>query len=254
MKILCVGGGPAGLYFAILVKQRDPSHDISVFERNRPDDTFGFGVVFSESALSFLQYEDQVIYQQINRHCRAWDPIEVRLKDQALYCSGNCFSAISRKRLLTILQARAAALDINVRYSTEFDNLSLLKDYDLVVAADGVNSLLRRTFAEQFQPTVQVGTAKYIWFGTTKMFDALTFLFEENEHGLFGVHAYPYDKQTLLGHSCPALDRVLPGCGGNRPRRDAQSPTVVPICARLVSRKAPLLCISRAPGILLPDR
>ncbi|HZO76312.1 MAG TPA: FAD-dependent monooxygenase [Ktedonobacteraceae bacterium] len=196
MKILCVGGGPAGLYFAILMKQRDPLHDITVVERNRPHDIFGFGVVFSESALNYLQHEDEVVYQQINGSCQAWDPIEVRFKGQTLCCGGNGFSAISRKRLLTILQARALEVGINVCFSTEVDDLSLLKDYDLVVAADGVNSLLRRTFAEQFQPTIQVGTAKYIWFGTTKLFHALTFLFEENEHGIFGVHAYPYDEQT----------------------------------------------------------
>jgi len=196
MKILCVGGGPAGLYFAILMKQSDPSHDITVFERNRPDDTFGFGVVFPESALGSLQHEDEGVYQEITANCQAWDPIEVRLKGQTLLCGGNGFSAISRKRLLMILQTRAAELGVNVRFSTEFADLSQLKHYDLVVAADGVNSLLRRTFAEQFQPIIQVGTAKYIWFGTTKRFDALTFLFEENEHGIFGVHAYPYDEQT----------------------------------------------------------
>lgn len=196
LKILCIGGGPAGLYFGILMKQKDPSHEITIFERNRPDDTFGFGVVFSERTLSYLQNQDEEVYRQISSNCQAWDPIEVHFKGQALFCGGNGFSAISRKRLLTILQVRALALGVTVHFSTEFDDMSLLRDYDLVVAADGVNSLIRRTFTEQFRPTIEVGTAKYAWFGTTKMFHALTFLFEENEHGIFGVHAYPFDEQT----------------------------------------------------------
>ncbi len=196
MKILCVGGGPAGLYFGLLMKQQDPSHEITIFERNRPDDTFGFGVVFSERTLSYLQNGDEGVYQEVSRRCQTWDPIEVHFKGQTLCCGGNGFSAISRRRLLTILQSRALAVGVNIRFSTEFDDLSLLKHYDLVVAADGVNSLIRRTFAQQFRPTIQVGAAKYVWFGTTKLFQALTFLFEENEHGIFGVHAYPYDEQT----------------------------------------------------------
>jgi anthraniloyl-CoA monooxygenase len=196
LKILCVGGGPAGLYFGILMKQSDPTHEITIFERNRSDDTFGFGVVFSERTLSYLQNQDEEVYRQISRNCQGWDPIEVHFKGTTLLCGGNGFSAISRKRLLNILQVRALELGVNIRFSTEFEDMVLFSDYDLVVAADGANSLIRRTFAEQFRPTIEIGKAKYAWFGTTKMFHALTFLFEENEHGIFGVHAYPFDEHT----------------------------------------------------------
>lgn len=196
MNILCVGGGPAGLYFSILMKQKGHSHDITVFERNKPDDIFGFGVVFSESTLEYLQNHDEDVYQQISRNCQTWDPIEVHFKGKTLRCGGNSFSAISRRKLLTLLQKRAVDLGVQVRFQTEFDDLSLCQEYDLIVAADGANSFIRRTFAEQFQPTIDVGKAKYAWFGTTKVFSALTFLFAENEHGIFGVHAYPFDNQS----------------------------------------------------------
>lgn len=196
MKILCVGGGPAGLYFSILMKRQDPTHEITVIERNRPDDTFGFGVVFSERTLSYLQNQDGVVYREITRSSQTWDPIEVHFQGKTLFCYGNGFSAIARKRLLTILQQRARELGVEMCFQTEFDDLSLLRYYDLVVAADGVNSLIRRSFGDQFQPTIDTGRAKYVWFGTTKHFTALTFLFEANEDGVFGVHAYPFDEQT----------------------------------------------------------
>ncbi|MBA2285700.1 MAG: FAD-dependent monooxygenase [Ktedonobacteraceae bacterium] len=196
MKILCVGGGPAGLYFSILMKQKNPAHQITVIERNRPDDTFGFGVIFSERTLGSLQNQDEEVYQEITRACRAWDPIEVHFRGKTLFCYGNGFSAISRQRLLTILQGRARDLGVEMRFQTDFGDLSLLSHYDLVVAADGLNSLIRRSFGSQFQPTIDTGRAKYAWFGTTKRFTALTFLFEENEDGVFGVHAYPFDEQT----------------------------------------------------------
>lgn len=196
MKILCLGGGPAGLYFGILMKRRDPSHHITIIERNRPDDTFGFGVVFPESTVGSLQNQDEQVYQDITRHCQTWDPIEVRFHGKTILCHGNGFSAISRKQLLTILQQRAWDLGIHMHFQTEFHDLSLLQQYDLVVAADGINSLIRRSFASQFRPTSERGKAKYIWFGTTKLFTSLTFLFEENEDGIFGVHAYPFDNHT----------------------------------------------------------
>lgn len=196
MKILCVGGGPAGLYFGILMKQRDQPDEVTILERNRPDDTFGFGVVFSERTLEYLQSQDEVVYSQISRNCQTWDPIEVHFKGKTILCGGNGFSAISRKRLLNILQERAIELGVDLRFQSEFDDMSLFKNYDLVVAADGVNSIIRRAFAEHFRPTIEIGKAKYAWFGTTKMFTALTFLFEETEHGIFGVHAYPFDDHT----------------------------------------------------------
>lgn len=196
MKILCVGGGPAGLYFAVRMKQLDSAHEVTVLERNQPDDTFGFGVVFSDSTLGYLHQHDAGIYELIHRNCQAWDAIEVRFKGKTLRCGGNGFAAISRKRLLHLLQQRAIELGVTIHFQHEFASLAECRHYDLVVAADGINSTLRRRFEKAFRPTVEVGTAKYIWSGTTQRFDSLTFLFEENEHGLFGVHAYPYDEQT----------------------------------------------------------
>jgi len=196
MKILSIGGGPAGLYFGILMKQLDLSHEITIVERNRPDDTFGFGVVFSDNTLGYLQNSDEEVYQQIIHHCRSWDPIEVRFGGKTLRCGGNGFSAIARKKLLNILQTRAIAVGVDLRFQTEFNDAARLDQYDLVIASDGANSSIRRMFAETFQPTMEVGKAKYIWFGTTKRFDSLTFLFEHNQHGLFSVHAYPFDEQT----------------------------------------------------------
>jgi anthraniloyl-CoA monooxygenase len=196
VKILCVGGGPAGLYFAVRMKQLDGAHEVTVLERNRPNDTFGFGVVFSDSTLGYLHQYDAGIYELIRRHCQAWDAIEVRFKGKTLRCGGNGFAAISRQRLLNLLQQRALDIGVTIHFRHEFASLAECKDYDLVVASDGINSTLRRRFEKAFRPTIEAGTAKYIWFGTTQRFDSLTFLFEENEHGLFGVHAYPYDEQT----------------------------------------------------------
>lgn len=196
MKILCVGGGPAGLYFAVRMKQLDGAHEVTVLERNRPDDTFGFGVVFSDSTLGYLHQHDAETYELIRSNCQAWDAIEVRFKGKTLRCGGNGFAAISRKRLLNLLQQRAIELGVTIHFQHEFASLAECKPYDLVVASDGINSTLRRPFEEAFRPTIEMGTAKYIWFGTTQRFDSLTFLFEENEHGLFGAHAYPYDEQT----------------------------------------------------------
>jgi len=196
VKIVSIGGGPAGLYLGILMKQIDPSHEITVIERNRPEDTFGFGVVFSERTLGNIQHGDTATYEEIARHCQLWDPIEVRTGGKTIRCGGNGFSAIARKRLLYILQERAARLGVDLRFQTEASPPSAYKDYDLILAADGANSMVRRTYTEQFRPTMKTGKAKYIWFGTTQHFDSLTFLFEENEHGVFSVHAYPFDDKT----------------------------------------------------------
>ena len=196
MKILSIGGGPAGLYLGILMKSLDPSHEITVIERNRPDDTFGFGVVFSERTLDNIQHGDAITYDEIALHSQIWDAIEVRIGGKTMRCGGNGFSAIARKRLLNILQKRAIQLGVELRFQTEAMPPSAYTDYDVIVAADGANSMVRRIYAEHFHPSIEIGKAKYIWFGTTKHFDCLTFPFEQNEHGIFAVHAYPFDDKT----------------------------------------------------------
>jgi 2-polyprenyl-6-methoxyphenol hydroxylase-like FAD-dependent oxidoreductase len=196
LKILSIGGGPAGLYLGILMKSLNPSHEITVIERNRADDTFGFGVVFSERTLDNIQHGDAATYDAIARHSQLWDTIEVRIGGKTMRCGGNGFSAIARKRLLNILQERATNLGVELRFQTEAMSPSAYANYDLILAADGANSMVRRMYAEQFHPHIGVGKAKYIWFGTTQHFDCLTFPFEQNEHGIFAVHAYPFDDRT----------------------------------------------------------
>ena len=195
MKIAVAGGGPAGLYFAMLAKRADPRHQVTVYERNRPDDTFGFGVVFSEKTMGYLREHDQPTYQEILAGSNAWDPIEVRIHGQVLSCGGIGFWAISRKRLLGILQRGAAAEGVELRFESALaDPDAVLDSHDLVAAADGVNSLFRDRFAEVFKPSVEIGRTVFAWYGAALRFPSFTFLFEENEQGRFCAHIYPYEE------------------------------------------------------------
>jgi anthraniloyl-CoA monooxygenase len=195
MRIACIGGGPGGLFFAALAKQADPDLDITVFERNRADDTFGFGVVFSDATLAGIDARDPVLRDALTEHGRHWDDIEVRLKGERLRCGGNGMSAIARKTLLHALQERARDAGVDLRFETEV-GLDDLAGYDLVVAADGANSRARTQLADAFGPTEDVATAKFIWFGTSYMFSGLTFVHERGPHGVFAVHGYPISKDV----------------------------------------------------------
>jgi len=190
-RIACVGGGPGGLFFATLVKQADPSIQVTVFERNRASDTFGFGVVFSDATLAAIHQADPVLLRGLRDHGRHWDQIEVRLKGSRLRCGGNGMAAITRRTLLTLLQQRALEVGVELRFATEVPSLASLAEYDLVVAADGANSRIRGELADVFAPTVEVATAKFIWFGTTYPFEGLTFVHAQSPHGTFAVHGYP---------------------------------------------------------------
>ncbi|MFI7017194.1 FAD-dependent monooxygenase [Streptomyces sp. NPDC050164] len=191
-RIACVGGGPGGLFFATLLKQADPSAEVTVFERNRQDDTFGFGVVFSDATLAGIHAADPVLRTALAEHGRHWDDIEVRLKGQRIRCGGNGMAAITRKTLLQLLHRRAAEVGVDLRFSHEVPaDPAQLADYDLIVAADGANSRLRDRLADVLVPEVEVATAKFIWFGTTYPFDGLTFVHERGPHGTFAVHGYP---------------------------------------------------------------
>jgi anthraniloyl-CoA monooxygenase len=191
LRVAVVGGGPGGLSFAALVRRADPSVAVTVFERNRPDDTFGFGVVFSDATLSNLSDADPVLREALEEHGVHWDRIEVRLKGRRLHCAGNGMAAIARRTLLSLLQARAAEAGAELRFQAEVAGLDDLSGYDLVVAADGGNSRLRGALASTLQPGVETATAKFIWFGTTQRFDGLTFVHERGPHGVFAVHGYP---------------------------------------------------------------
>jgi anthraniloyl-CoA monooxygenase len=197
MKITCVGGGPGGLFFASLMKLADPSHDVTVLERDPRGATFGFGVVFSESTLGGLAAADPELDARLAAIGVRWTDIEVRHRGERLRAGGNGFAAASRKGLLALLEDRALELGVEIRHGSPVtDHAGLLATNDLVVGCDGLSSSCREAFREHFQPSVDVGRAKYIWFATPQPFDALTFVFAESEHGWFGVHAYPFEAGT----------------------------------------------------------
>ncbi len=196
MKVACIGGGPAGLYFAISMKLRDPSHDITVVERNRPDDTFGWGVVLSDETLENLERNDPVSAKAILENFAHWDDIDVHFRGQTVTSGGHGFCGIGRKRLLNLLQDRARELGVNLEFQTEVDALEAWKDADLIVASDGLNSKVRTRYADAFRPDIDTRRNKFIWLGTHKLFDAFTFIFEETEHGWIWVHAYRFQSDT----------------------------------------------------------
>jgi anthraniloyl-CoA monooxygenase len=198
VKVACLGGGPAGLYFAISMKLRDPSHDIVVIERNKPDDTFGWGVVLSDETLDNLAANDPVSAEAIREHFAYWDDIAVVFRGTRTLSTGHGFCGIGRKQLLILLQARARELGIELRFETEVESASHYKDdYDLVIAADGLNSKTRTEYAEYFKPDIDVRKCKFVWLGTHQKFDdAFTFIFEETEKGWIWAHAYQFDADT----------------------------------------------------------
>ena len=201
MRVAVIGGGPAGLYFALLLKKARPETAITVVERNRPDDTFGWGVVFSDQTLGNFREADPETFEQIESSFAHWDDIDVHVHGRVITSSGHGFAGIARKKLLHILQERAAGLGVTLRFQTEVgDERDLarlgLTGLDLIVAADGVNSAIRARHAPQFLPDLDVRSARYIWLGTTFPFEAFTFYFVENQHGVFQAHCYRFDEST----------------------------------------------------------
>jgi anthraniloyl-CoA monooxygenase len=198
MKIACLGGGPAGLYFAISMKLRDAGHDITVFERNKPDDTFGWGVVLSNETFENLAKNDPLSAGEIRRHFAYWDDIAVHYRGRKIVSTGHGFSGIARKKLLQLLQQRARGLGIALRFETEVAGAAeLAKTHDLVVAADGLNSRTRNEYAAHFKPAIENRKNKFVWLGTHQKFDdAFTFIFEETAHGWIWAHAYQFDADT----------------------------------------------------------
>ena len=223
MKILVIGGGPSGLYFSILMKRSDPSHEIVVLERNRADDTFGFGVVFSDKTIAEVESADPETYGAITDAFVHWDDIDVHFGGEVVRSTGHGFSGMSRQTLLTVLQQQAADLGIEMRFETEFGGFGVETGgsavvasgpeaealvgsgadpgpvrvdpaaWDLILASDGVNSTVREAWSDRFAPTFDWRPNRFVWLGTTKPFPAFTFYFRENEHGLWRVHAYQYE-------------------------------------------------------------
>ena len=199
MNILCVGGGPAGLYFALLMKRQDPSHRVVVVERNRPFDTFGWGVVLSDQTLGNLRAADAPSAQLIGDAFNHWDDIEVFFKERSVRSTGHGFCGIGRKQLLNILQERCLALGVELVFETDVADeqaLAARYDADIVIASDGLNSRIRNRYADTYQPDVDLRECRFVWLGTKKTFDAFTFAFEQTEHGWFQAHAYKFNADT----------------------------------------------------------
>lgn len=195
MRIACLGGGPAGLYFAISMKLRDPAHEIDLYERNRPDDTFGWGVVFSDQTVENLMANDPVSGAVIQNEFAHWDDIEVHIHGETIRSSGHGFIGIGRRRLLNILQDRARELGVRLHFEHEAsDDLDSYSGFDLVIAADGANSRIRTAHEAHFGVEIQVRKNKFFWFGTEKVFEAFTFAFEQTEAGWVWAHAYRFDS------------------------------------------------------------
>ena len=196
MKVHVIGGGPAGLYFSILMKKAWPQTRITVFERNRPDDTFGFGVVFSDQTLDTFESYDRESYRAIIGHFAYWDDIEIHFRGTTHRIGGNGFCGCSRGTLLKILGRRARSLGVEIKYQSEVSPLDpAIRDADLVVVADGINSRMRDAFADRFKPSVDLRPNFFSWMGSTRPFDAFTFFFRETEHGIFIAHCYQYEPQ-----------------------------------------------------------
>jgi anthraniloyl-CoA monooxygenase len=195
MKVAIIGGGPAGLYTALLLKNADPRHQVAVYERNRANDTFGWGVVFSDQTLENFRLADAPTYSAITENFAHWDDIDVFIHGRRITSGGHGFSGIGRKKLLEILQSRASDLGVDVHFCSEILDDSEL-DADLIVAADGINSVVRKKYAKHFKPDLDERTARFIWLGTTYPFDAFTFYFVENQHGVFQAHCYRFDDRT----------------------------------------------------------
>ena len=203
MRIAVIGGGPGGLYFSALAQQLaatvvrqagGQTHEITVWERNSADDTFGFGVVFSDETLGGIEHADRAVFEQMQREFAIWDDIDIHFQGEVVTSGGHAFAAMSRRRLLEILQKRCRELGVTLHFRTEAPDVAeLAASYDLVVAADGLNSTVRQRYADTFRPTLDARDCKYIWLGTDKVFDAFKFYIAQTPYGVMQVHGYPYD-------------------------------------------------------------
>ncbi|MGY1641850.1 bifunctional salicylyl-CoA 5-hydroxylase/oxidoreductase [Geodermatophilus sp. SYSU D00703] len=195
MRIAVAGGGPGGLYLAALVKQLDAGHEVTVWERNAPDDTFGFGVVFSDETLGGIEHADPVVFREMARHFARWDDIDVHHRGRVTTSGGHGFAAMSRRELLHVLQRRCADLGVAVHFRAEAPDPELLRGtHDLVVAADGARSAVRSRYADVFRPTFETRRCRYMWLGTDLVFEAFEFYVEETPYGVMQIHGYPYDR------------------------------------------------------------
>jgi anthraniloyl-CoA monooxygenase len=196
MNIVCIGGGPAGLYFGLLMKKLQPTHEVSVVERNRPYDTFGWGVVFSDATMDNMRAWDAETAAQIEQAFNHWDDIELLIKGQRIRSGGHGFVGIGRKKLLNILQSRCETLGVKLVFECEAESDEDYPEADLIIACDGVNSRIRGKYAEVVKPDIVTRPNRFIWLGTHKLYDAFTFDFVKTEHGWFQAHIYQFDAHT----------------------------------------------------------
>lgn len=196
MKIVCIGGGPAGLYFGLLMKKLNPLHDITVVERNRPYDTFGWGVVFSDATMNNMRTWDEDSANIIEKSFNHWDDIELFFKGRTIRSGGHGFVGIGRKHLLNILQERCEQLGVKLVFETEVNSDLDFPDADLIIAADGINSRIRSRYQDYFKPNIVTRPNRFIWLGTERQYDAFTFDFQKTDHGWFQAHIYQFDEKT----------------------------------------------------------
>ena len=196
VKVCIVGGGPAGLYFAILMKRLDPAHEVTIFERDGPHDTFGWGIVFSDQTFAYLEESDDASCREIVDACETWDNVDVVHRGHKVTIHGNKFSGIARIAFLNILHRRCQELDVDLRFHTNITDQAMLPAYDVLVGADGANSLIRRWFSASLAPSIDSRKNKYIWFGTPRLFHGLTLTFHPTAVGTFAAHSYKFNATT----------------------------------------------------------
>jgi anthraniloyl-CoA monooxygenase len=196
VKITIIGGGPSGLYCGLLLKKAGPRNDITILERNPPDAIYGWGVVFSERTLGAFREADAETAATIAERFVLWDVIDVRYRGQVIRCGGQPIGAISRKMLLNILRRRCEELGVTMRFGEDVTSLSALPAADILIGADGISSIVRRSHAAAFRPSMEEGTTKYVWYGTDRRLNSFMFIFRESEHGPFHAHTYPFDTIT----------------------------------------------------------